>query len=58
MTTAATVVRAVPVAVLRPMQSAAEAITAILYGLRNEMDEDLALDQRLKWRSNKRDGAL
>merc|ERR1739848_41681 len=50
---AVSVVRAVPVAVLRPMIGAAEAMTSLLYGIRNTMDEDRAHDERLKWKSNR-----
>ena len=50
---AVAVVRAVPVAILRPMIGAAEAMTSLLYGVRNTMDEEGREDDKMKWKSNR-----
>ncbi|CUA70867.1 Autophagy-related protein 2 [Cryptococcus neoformans var, neoformans B-3501A] [Rhizoctonia solani] len=44
------VVRAVPIAVLRPMIGATEAVGQTLLGLRNSLDPHAAIDERAKWK--------
>jgi len=44
------VVRAVPVAVLRPMIGATEAFSKTLLGLRNTLDPDLRVDNEAKYK--------
>jgi autophagy-related protein 2 len=43
------VVRAIPVAVLRPTAGAAEALSYTLLGLRNNLDPDQRRDEEGKW---------
>ncbi|KAH7341314.1 hypothetical protein B0J17DRAFT_593970 [Rhizoctonia solani] len=44
------VVRAVPIAVLRPMIGATEAVGQTLLGLRNSLDPHAAIDEGAKWK--------
>jgi autophagy-related protein 2 len=44
------VVRAVPIAVLRPMIGATEAVGQTLLGLRNSLDPAAAIDEGSKWK--------
>ncbi|CAE6364266.1 unnamed protein product [Rhizoctonia solani] len=44
------VVRAVPIAVLRPMIGATEAVGQTLLGLRNSLDPHVAIDEGAKWK--------
>jgi len=39
------VVRAIPIAILRPIGGAAEAVSYTLLGLRNSLDNDLTTDE-------------
>lgn len=43
------VVRAIPVAVLRPTAGAAEALSYTLLGLRNDLDPDKRRDEEGEW---------
>jgi autophagy-related protein 2 len=44
------VVRAVPIAVLKPMIGASEAVSKTLFGLRNTMDPDVKHENEAKYK--------